>query len=392
MGLKKSLIALAIGGFGIGMTEFVMMGILPDIAKSFQVTIPEAGHLISAYALGVVVGAPILVAIAGQYPPKKLLTYLMILFTIFNGLSIIAPSHTFMLFTRFLSGLPHGAFFGVGAVVAGKLANPGKEAAAVAIMFSGLTFANILGIPLGTYVGHNISWRYSFVLVAIVGCIAIAAIIFWMPNLKPNKDGNLKKDLAVFTKLEPWLALLITAIGTGGFFAWFSYIAPLLTDVSGFAENSVTFILVLTGVGMTFGNILGGKLADKFSPVMASLILLLVMVFCLLLISFIAENKILILIMCFITGGIAFSVVTPIQMIMIKASKGAEMLASSSMQAGFNVGNALGAYFGGLPIAMGYGYTSPQIVGAAMATIGAMFCVSIMVNRKMLAKRTSQAF
>jgi len=387
MSIQKSLIALAVGGFGIGMTEFMMMGLLPEIASNLDVSIPEAGYLISSYALGVVIGAPILVLIAGNFPPKKLLVGLMILFTIFNGLSIIVPSYNLFLFTRLLSGLPHGAFFGVGAVVAGKLAKEGKEASAVAVMFSGLTFANIIGIPLGTYVGQTYSWRYSFVIVAIIGLLAIVSILLWMPNFKKNKDAKPKEGLKVFKHLEPWLVLLITAVGTGGFFAWFSYITPLLTDLSGFDKSSVTFILMGVGLGMTVGNFIGGKLADAISPVKAGMVLLFVMVVCLFIVMMVAQYQIPSLIMSFITGAIAFSIVAPIQMLMIKSAKGAEMLASATMQAGFNIGNAIGAFLGGIPIEKGFGYTSPQLVGAVLAFLGALICISVMLNRKRVAKK-----
>ncbi|SHI61666.1 MFS transporter, DHA1 family, arabinose polymer transporter [Mesonia phycicola] len=387
MNIQKSLITLAIGGFGIGMTEFMMMGLLPDIAQDLNVTIPEAGYLISSYALGVVIGAPLLVLIAGSFSPKKILIGLMVLFTVFNGLSIIVPSYNFFLFTRLLSGLPHGAFFGVGAVVAGKLAKEGKEASAVAIMFSGLTFANIIGIPLGTYVGQAISWRYSFIIVAAIGLLAILSLIFWMPSIEKNTEEKPKDGLKVFLHLEPWLVLLTTAIGTGGFFAWFSYITPLLTDVSGFEKSSITFILMGVGVGMTVGNFAGGKLADVISPVKAGMVLLFVMVLCLLTVMIVAENQLLSLIMSFVTGAVAFSVVAPIQMLMIKSAKGAEMLASAAMQAGFNIGNAIGAFLGGIPIARGLGYTSPQAVGAVMAFMGALFCIAVMINRKRVAKK-----
>ncbi|MEH6406393.1 MAG: MFS transporter [Leeuwenhoekiella sp.] len=385
---QKGLISLAVGGFGIGMTEFVMMGILPDVANDLHITIPQAGHLISAYALGVVIGAPVLIMLAGNFPPKKLLLALMTAFTVFNAMSIFAPSYELMLFTRLLSGLPHGAYFGVGAVVASRLVPKNKAASAVAIMLSGLTFANIFGIPLGTYVGHNISWRYTFVMVAIIGVLAIIAIFFWMPALEKNKTSRMMDDLKIFTHIEPWLILGITAIGTGGFFAWYSYITPLLTDVSGFSNTSVTFILMLAGIGMTLGNFAGGKLADKVSPLKAAAILLSVMSVALIIVGLLAPVKWATLVMAFFTGAVAFSLGSPIQMLMIKAAKGSEMLASSVNQAGFNVGNALGAFLGGLPIAAGLGYTSPEYVGSAMAFCGVLVCLSIILLRK---KRTKNA-
>ncbi|WP_232793608.1 MFS transporter [Siphonobacter sp. SORGH_AS_0500] len=201
--MKKSLISLTVGGFGIGMTEFVMMGILPDIARDLQITIPEAGHLISAYALGVVLGAPLLVGIAGNYPPKKILLGLMALFTFCNALSSFAPNYQLMMLTRLLSGLPHGAFFGVGAVVASRLATPGKEAQAISVMFAGLTIANIIGVPLGTYIGHNMSWRITFLIISGVGLLTMFSIQQLLPNLPTVGDSNIIKDLKIFTRVEP---------------------------------------------------------------------------------------------------------------------------------------------------------------------------------------------
>ncbi|MEH6659075.1 MFS transporter [Leeuwenhoekiella marinoflava] len=383
---KKSLIALAIGGFGIGMTEFVMMGILPDVAKDLNVTIPQAGHFISAYALGVVIGAPILVAIAGNYPPKKILFSLMIGFTVFNSFSVFASSYGLMLISRLLSGLPHGAFFGVGAVVASRLVPKEKAASAVAMMFSGLTIANIIGIPLGTYVGHNISWRYTFMIVVAVGLVTVLAIKFWLPNIEKSEPIPLKQALKIFKRTELWLILAITAVGTGGFFAWYSYITPLLTDVSGFDSDMVIFILMLAGLGMTFGNVLGGKLADKFSPIKATALLLSVMSLCLITISLIAPIQWAMLLMVFVTGAFAFSTAPSIQMLMIKSAKESEMLASSVNQAAFNIANAVGAFLGGLPIAAGYGYTSPELVGACLAFGGVLLSISVIVLRKKRAK------
>ena len=383
---KKSLIALAIGGFGIGMSEFVMMGILPDVAKDLNVTIPQAGHFISAYALGVVIGAPILVAIAGNYPPKKILFSLMIGFTVFNSFSVFASSYGLMLISRLLSGLPHGSFFGVGAVVASRLVPKEKAASAVAMMFSGLTIANIIGIPLGTYVGHNISWRYTFMIVVAVGLVTVLAIKFWLPNIEKSEPIPLKQALKIFKRTELWLILAITAVGTGGFFAWYSYITPLLTDVSGFDSDMVIFILMLAGLGMTFGNVLGGKLADKFSPIKATALLLSVMSLCLITISLIAPIQWAMLLMVFVTGAFAFSTAPSIQMLMIKSAKESEMLASSVNQAAFNIANAVGAFLGGLPIAAGYGYTSPELVGACLAFGGVLLSISVIVLRKKRAK------
>ena len=380
--MKKALIALAIGGFGIGMTEFVIMGILPEVAGALNITIPTAGHFISAYALGVVVGAPLFTGIGGKWPAHKVLFLLMIWFTVFNTLSAFASSYEVLLFFRFLSGLPHGAFFGIGAVVAGRLAKPGKAAQAIAVMFTGLTVANVVGVPLGTYLGQEFSWNFSFYLVGFVGVLAILGIKFWMPALPPSSTEGLIKDLKVLKRVELWMVFLLTTIGTGGFFAWYSYIAPLVTEVAGHPENMVSYAMILAGVGMVIGNLVGAKLAEKFSPINAVIISLILMVSALIVNSFVADDKIGVLIMTFLIGVIAFTLSTPIQMAMINTSKGSEMLGSSLNQSAFNMGNASGAFFAGLPLAMGYSFTSAGLVGAVMASMGVFIALGIILMRR----------
>jgi DHA1 family arabinose polymer transporter-like MFS transporter len=369
--MKKSLLTLTLGGLGIGITEFVMMGLLPDIAKDLSISIPQAGHLISAYALGVVIGAPLLIVIAGSYPPKKILMVLMLMFTVFNALSAFAPDYNLMFAARLLAGLPHGAFFGVGSVVASRIADKGKEAQSVSLMFAGLTIANVLGVPLGTFIGHNYSWRYTFVIIVIVGLITMISIKAWMPSLPATKNRNLVQELTFFKQPESWLIIIMIAIGTGGLFSWYSYIAPLLTEVSGFQPSTITYILVIAGLGMLVGNFIGGKLADLYSPAKATLSLLIAMSVVLFIMHFVSSNMAASLIMTFLTGAIAFASASPIQMLMIKTAKGSEMLAASVSQASFNIGNALGAFLGGLPLAAGYDYTSPVLVGSLMALVGA---------------------
>ncbi|GAB3808322.1 MFS transporter AraJ [Spirosoma humi] len=380
--MKKSLLPLAIGGFGIGMTEFVIMGILPDVSSSLHISIPVAGHLISAYALGVVLGAPLLVGIAGNYPPKKILLGLMALFTFCNALSSFAPNYEIMMITRLLSGLPHGAFFGVGAVVASRLAGKGKEAQAISMMFAGLTVANIIGVPLGTYIGHTMSWRITFIIIAAVGLVTMFSIYKLLPVMPVVGESNLRKDLKLFTKTDPWLILGITAIGTGGLFAWFSYIAPLLTEVAHFGSSQITWILVLAGLGMATGNLISGRIADLISPSKATALFLLLMTLSLIGVYLVSSYQIPLLIMTFITGAIAFSLGAPIQILMIRAANGSEMLASSVSQAGFNMGNALGAYLGGLPIAAGLGYASPEWVGAGLAFTGFLLAAVVYFRQK----------
>ncbi len=380
--MKKALLALAIGGFGIGMTEFVIMGILPEIANALEVSIPVAGHFISAYALGVVVGAPLLTIFGNKWPPQKTLLGLMVWFTIFNTLSAFADSYELLMLARFLSGLPHGAFFGIGAVVAGKLARPGKEAQAIAMMFTGLTVANVIGVPLGTWLGQNFSWGIAFLAVGVVGICAILSIRFWMPEVKIANAGGMKEELRLLRKPELWMVILLTTIGTGGFFAWYSYIAPLITDVAGHSEGVVSYAMILAGLGMVAGNFLGAKLAEMFSPIKAVIIALILMVTALLVNTFIAYDQIGVLITTFIIPVIAFCIATPIQMAVINTAKGSEMLGSSLNQSAFNMGNASGAYLAGLPIAYGYGIVSAQYVGAAMAGIGIIIGIGVIYMRK----------
>lgn len=380
--MKKALIALAIGGFGIGMTEFVIMGILPNVASDLNISIPQAGHFISAYALGVVVGAPLLTGLAGRWQAHKMLMLLMVWFTIFNTLSAFATSYSSLLIVRFLSGLPHGAFFGIGAVVAGRLAKPGKSAQAIATMFTGLTLANVIGVPLGTYLGQHYSWGVSFLAVGIVGVMAVLAVKFWMPELPKSSSNGFRKDLQVLKRVEVWMVVLLTTIGTGGFFAWYSYIAPLITDVSGHQESMVSYVMILAGIGMVIGNLLGARLAERFSPINAVVISLVLMVIALISNTLFADGKIAVLVLTFIISILAFCLATPIQMAMITSAKGSEMLGSSLNQSAFNMGNASGAYFAGIPIALGYGITSATLVGAAMAASGVFIVLIIIMMRR----------
>ncbi|RXJ45878.1 MFS transporter [Gelidibacter gilvus] len=385
--MNKALLSLAIGGFGIGLTEFVIMGILPDVAHAFDITIPEAGHFISAYALGVVVGAPILTGFGSKWPANKVLFVLMLWFTAFNTLSAFATDYNSFMVLRFLSGLPHGAFFGIGAVVASKLSKKGKEAQGIAIMFSGLTVANLLGVPLGTYLGKSFDWSLSFLMVGVVGVIAVLSVKFWMPALEKSSESNILKEFRIFKRVELWLIILLTTIGTGGFFAWYSYISPSITEVAGHSENVVAFAMVLAGLGMFIGNFVGAKLTEKFAPLNTVTIVLTLMVICLSLNALLSSDKTMILVMTFIIGLVSFAISTPIQLLIIRSSKGSETLGSSLNQSAFNIGNASGAYFAGLPIAMGYGYTSADWVGAAMAATGILIAFSIFILKNRQSKK-----
>lgn len=379
--MKKSLISLSLGGLTIGITEFVMMGILPDVASDLKVSIPIAGYLISAYALGVVIGAPLLVILARNYPPKKTLMVLAAMLAFFNSLSIIVPNFEFFFLTRLLAGLPHGAFFGVGAVVASRLADKGKEAQAISIMFAGLTIANLIGVPIGTYIGHHLSWRYTFILIGFFGVLTFISLYFWMPNLPSNDRVSMKKQMQLFKKIEAWLVILITAIGVGGLFCWISYIAPLLTDISGFDAASVPYILILAGAGMVVGNLIGGKLADTFPPDKTLITLFFIMALDLAMVFFFSYNPYVSLLLVFTTGCVSFTFIASIQMLMIQIAVGAEMIASAAIQASFNIGNALGAFLGGLPLIAGFSYASPNLIGIGMSLMGVLFTV-LLVQRK----------
>ncbi|WP_316762294.1 MFS transporter [Pedobacter aquatilis] len=379
--MKKKLLPLLLGGLGIGTTEFVMMGILPDIAKAFSISIPEAGYIISAYALGVVIGAPLLVSMSRKAAPKKILIGLMLIFTVFNLLSAFSTNQYMLFVARLLAGLPHGAFFGVGSVVASRLAEKGKQAQAISIMFAGLTIANLVLVPLGTFVGHNYSWRITFAGIGLIGLLTILFISSQLPDLKIEKRGTFLEEAKVFRNIEPWLIFMITAIGTGGLFCWISYIAPLMTEVSGFSGDAVPYILVIAGLGMCVGNLLGGKLSDRLGHVSACIFLLSGMAISLLIVYLTASLQWFSLVMTFVTGCFTIAIASPIQMMMIETSKGAEMLGASITQAAFNLGNALGAFLGGIPLSMGYGYTSPELVGIIMSIVGILFG-ALLINQQ----------
>jgi DHA1 family arabinose polymer transporter-like MFS transporter len=368
--MKKSLAPLALGGFGIGMTEFVMMGILPDVAKDLAITIPQAGYLISAYAVGVVIGAPTLVAMLARRAPKDVLVWLMMLFTLTNAISALAPNFYALMVARFLAGLPHGAFFGVGAVVASRLADNGKVAAAMASMFTGLTLANVIGVPFGTWLGHSGSWRLVFLVVAAIGVATVLLIKRWVPYFDATPSPGFRHDLKIFKKPGLWLAMAITSIGTAGFFASFSYIAPLFTEMAHFKPTTIPLLMTLAGIGMTVGVTLGGRLADKVAPIKAVVILLTLMSVLLALNAMLAHSQPAVIFLTFATGANALALGPPIQMLLMSHSRDAEMLGSSLGQSGFNIGNALGAFLAGIPLTLGYNFASPQWVAAVLAMTG----------------------
>lgn len=367
--MKKSLIALAFGTLGLGIAEFVMMGILPDVASALRISISQAGHFISAYALGVCVGAPILI-LARKFPLKKILLSLVCVVIIGNTLAALSSNYFLLMLARFVSGLPHGAYFGVGSIMAEKLASKGKGAEAVAIMIAGMTVANLFGVPLGTLLSTTISWRATFLLVSVWSLLTFYFILRWVPQVESLPDTGLKGQFRFLKSPAPWLILLATGLGNGGVFCWYSYINPLLTHISGFSPENITWFMILAGLGMVIGNLVGGKLSDKYTPGrvaatfqgMNSLILLLI--FFLSPVPWLA-----VLLMCLCTAGL-FAVSSPQQVLIIRFSKGGEMLGAGSVQIAFNLGNALGAYLGGVALQSGLDYRYPALVGMPLAFIG----------------------
>ncbi|AZA60875.1 MFS transporter [Chryseobacterium indoltheticum] len=370
MMFDKRILPLAIGGLAIGTTEFTIMGLLPDIANTLQITIPQAGHLIAAYALGVVIGAPILIGYSVKFPPKKVLLTLMVIFTIFNALSAIAPDYNSMLVIRFLSGLPHGAFFGVGTVVASRMAGKGKEALYISLMFTGLTVANLAMVPLVTYIGHAFHWRWYFAIVGVIGITTLLALKLWLPAMARKEDSHFLEELKFLKGKQSWLVLMITAIGFGGLFTWFSYITPLMTVVSKIESSYMAYVMILAGGGMVVGNLAGGFLSDKLGPEKTCVLLLFLMMCSLSGVFFLSEYQSISLVLTFICGALSMSVAAPINIMMMKAAPKSEMMAAAFMQAAFNIANAMGAFLGGIPLEHGLPYNYPSLVGVGMTVIG----------------------
>jgi DHA1 family inner membrane transport protein len=376
-----ALLALAIGAFGIGTTEFVMMGLLPEVAAAFHVPIPTAGYLISAYALGVVFGAPLLTALSVRWPRRTVLIALMGLFTIGNLFAALAPGYWTLLAARVLTGLPHGAFFGIGSVVAADLVTPDRRATAISMMFAGLTVANVLGVPADTFLSQQLGWRATFVVLGVIGVAAIAAIAWLVPQKAP-RASSIRGELAAFGQAQVWLALAVCMFGFGGVFAAYSYIEPMMTNVAGYSPGSVDFLLALFGVGLTVGNLVGGRLADR--ALMPSLIAALAgLGVALALFVFTAHYKAAAAVTIFLVGAFGMACVPMIQTRIMDKARGAPTLAAAATHSAFNMANAAGAFLGGRAIHAGFGWTSPDWVGAILAAIGlTLALVSAALDRR----------
>ncbi len=362
--MPLALYALTAGAFGIGVTEFVIMGLLIDVSADLGVSISAAGLLISGYALGVVVGAPILGAIAGKWSRKTLLMALMVVFTVGNLACALAPDYWMLMAARVLTAFAHASFFGVGSVVATSLVAPNKKASAIAIMFTGLTVANILGVPFGTWLGQAYGWRSTFLAVTLIGIVALAVIALLVPKDKAadNQEESSQGALAVLGRRSVLLGLLITVLSWVGVFAGFTYIAPILTQITGFSEAAVSPILLVFGGGLVIGNLAGGWLADRHlvPTIVASLVALSV---ALLAMTAAIHQPVLAVIAIGLFGAAAFATVSPLQMWVLQKAEGAgQGLASSFNIAAFNLGNAIGAWLGGMVIDHGPGLGSVTLV------------------------------
>ncbi|MFE9808679.1 MFS transporter [Streptomyces sp. NPDC005227] len=367
--MPLALLALAVVAFGIGTTEFATMGLLPQIADGIDVSVPQAGNVVSAYALGVVVGAPVLTGIGARIPHKRLLLLLTGLFVVGNVASALAPTFGTLFAARFLAGLPHGALFGVGAVVASRLVAPERAARAVSKMFLGLTVANIVGVPVCTALGQHLGWRAAYGAVAVIGLIALAALAAFVPHQPRSGQSGIRHELRAMGNRQVAMGLITAVVGFGGFFAVYSYLVPMLTHLTGISGTSITWVLALYGVGMTLGTLVAGPLTDRaLRPTLyAGLILLTAG---LVTFYFTVHSTVPALLTITFIGAMGSLITTPVQMLLMAKAKNAPTMAAASNHSAFNLANAGGAWLGGLVISAGWGWASPNLVGAALALAG----------------------
>jgi len=372
--LPRALLALAIGAFGIGTTEFVVMGMLPDIAAGLDVSVPAVGLLISAYAVGVVIGAPTLTALGLRFTPRQTLVALMVVFVIGNALAALAPTYGTLAAARVLTALSHGSFFGVGAVAARRLVPPERATQAISLMITGLTLANVIGVPLGTFVAQQTSWRLVLGGIALIGLLTIAGLLAWMPD-DAGESADLRGELRAFRRPQVWLVLGLTMVGFAAMFAVYSYVSPILTELGGIPVGWVTPVLGLFGVGTTVGTLAGGRLGDRygFSFVAVGMVGVAAV---LVAFAFLARTPVAAVALLVLFGTVAFSLGPVVQNGVIEAARvPGGSLVSAANQGAFNVANALGAALGAVVISAGLGYTAPMWVGAVLALAGAGIAV-----------------
>lgn len=374
-------IALAAGGFGIGTGEFVIMGLLPDVATTYGVSVPEAGRVISAYALGVVIGAPIIAVLAAKLSRRTLLLMLMGVFAIGNVTSALAPDFWSFTALRFVTGLPHGAYFGVAALVAASMVPPYRRARAVGRVMLGLTIATLIGTPVATFIGQLMSWRAAFLMVGAIGVLTVVLIALYLPKDKVAEGASIRRELGAFGRLQVWLTLGVAAVGFGGMFSIFSYIAKTTTDTAGLPVGMVAIVLALFGIGMNVGNVVGSRMADySLKGTIGGMLafnVILMTVF-----SLTAADPVMLCICVFLTGC-GFAACPAVQTRLMDVAADAQTLAAASNHSAFNIANALGAWLGGLVISQGYGYGSTGYVGAALSALGlVVFLVSVLVEKR----------
>ncbi|SPL99761.1 putative transmembrane efflux protein [[Actinomadura] parvosata subsp. kistnae] len=367
--------ALAVTAFGVGTSEFAIMGLLPQVAQGVGVSIPDAGGLITGYAAGVIVGAPLLTAASARLPRRTTLMIVAALLAAGSALSALASGYGLLLAARVVAGVPQGALFGVGSVVAAQLVPPERRASAMSVMFGGFTLANVAGVPLVTWLGQTAGWRATFWAIAALGALSMAGIAALVPRrLRPEDETGLRAELATLRRPQVWLAMAVTTAGFGGVFASFTYVTPMMTTVAGFSGSSMTLLLVVFGLGMATGNLVSGRFAGR--RLMPSLYVFLAgLSIVLSLFVMTAHSKVLAVCTLFLLGVFGFATVPALQLRILDKAAGAPTLASALNLSAFNIANALGAFLGGMAIRAGYGYTGPNAVGAVLAATGLALAV-----------------
>ncbi|WP_404393649.1 MFS transporter [Humibacillus xanthopallidus] len=378
-----AILALALGGFAIGTTEFVTMGLLPQIADGTNVDIATAGHYVSAYALGVVIGAPLIAVMAAKVPRKGLLMTLMGFFALAHLAIVMADTYPTVMAARFLAGIPHGAFFGIGSVVAASLVSHQRRTAAVATLLGGLGVANVIGVPLATLLGQRYSWHLPYLLVGAVGLVTVAAIGVFLPHQSPSGDESMRSEMRALRRLQVWLALLIGVVGFGGMFAMYSYITPTMTELAGLDESYIPWVLAAYGIGMVTGMVVSGRVANRVGVLKGIIIALSLVGVLLAVFGWAAQVLWLAVVMVFVLGVLPSIVVPLLQTRLMDVAHEGQSLAAALNHSTLNMANALGAWLGSLVLAAGWGYGAPSLVGAGLAVLGvAVAVLSAVLERR----------
>ncbi len=368
MSLPPALLALGAAAFGIGTTEFVIMGLLPEIGHSLRVSIPQAGQLVSCYALSVTIGSPFMAILMARFPRRLSLLILMVIFILGNALCALAAGYDTLMAARIFTALAHGAFFGIGAIVAAEVVPKHQRAMAISLMFSGLTLANVLGVPLGTLLGQAYGWRTTFWAVCVIGIAAFAALLIWVPEVRQARRMRLRREITALSHPQVLLAMGTSTICSAALFSVFTYITPLLETISGISPHGVSIALLLFGVGITLGNLAGGRAADW--KLMASIVIMLCMLVVVQAVfTWTSHSAIPAVITMMIWGALAFGVCSPLQMRVVDQGRAAPSLASTLNQSAFNLGNALGASFGGLMVSAGISYARLPWLGSGLSAL-----------------------